>query len=149
MYEEIVASYFITLITITLLLAVFCWILHMIVTIFGYYYIEALILRQGNDQLLDDLDEGVIIKDASSDEIIYINKSAKQIGKKKSVCIDQEYEKDYTLLNELFYEDEKQMAYVDYKIFTDVYLVDTIKTIENIQAIDDYQYFKSVVDFQL
>ena len=106
-------------------------------------------MRQGNDQLLDDLEEGVIIKDASSDEIIYINKSAKQIGKKKSVCIDQEYEKVYSLVNELFDEDEKQMAYVDYKIFTDVYLVDTIKTIENIQAIDKYQYFKSVVDFQL
>ena len=118
-------------------------------TLFGKYFVQGEVLRMGNDSILDGLEEGVIIKDELTDEIIYINKAAKQMSTKKSDCSGLENEADNTLVNELFDEELKNMAYVDSKIFTDVYLVDTIKTIEVIQAINDYESFQSVIDSQM
>lgn len=54
------------------------------------------------------------------------------MGMKKVDCIGQENDTDYSCVNELFDEESELMAYVDSSIFTDVYLVDTIKTIEAI-----------------
>ena len=39
----------------------FCIIMHMIVNKVGLLYVEAEIIRTGNEQLLNDLDQGVII----------------------------------------------------------------------------------------
>ena len=38
-----------------------CWIIHMAITKFGMYLIEAEILRNGNEKLLNNLEEGVVI----------------------------------------------------------------------------------------
>ena len=38
-----------------------CFIVYLAVTKFGIYYMECDILRQGNENLLNNLDEGVII----------------------------------------------------------------------------------------
>ena len=46
-------------------------------------YAEAIILRTGNEQLLDNLEEGVIIQEKDTQEIIFMNKSAKNFQKKQ------------------------------------------------------------------
>ena len=38
-----------------------CWVVHMAITKFGLYLIEAEILRNGNEHLLNNLEEGVLI----------------------------------------------------------------------------------------
>ena len=45
-------------------------------------YVEAEILRTGNKQLLDNLEEGVIIQEKDTHEIIFMNRSAKNNQKK-------------------------------------------------------------------
>ena len=47
-----------------------------IVTKVGYIYIEAVVLRSGNEQVLDSLEEGVVILEESSKEILYYNAAA-------------------------------------------------------------------------
>lgn len=55
----------------------FCYFIHLMTSLFGKYYVQSEILRIGNESILDGLEEGVIIKDEFTNEIIYINKSAK------------------------------------------------------------------------
>ena len=54
----------------------FCYFAHLVMTLFGKYFVHSEVLRMGNDSILDGLEEGVIIKDELTDEIIYINKAA-------------------------------------------------------------------------
>lgn len=68
LYENEVYTERVILVTGIVLVAVaFCWSFHVILTFFGMYFVEAEILRQGNDQILDDLEEGVIIKEEHND----------------------------------------------------------------------------------
>ena len=41
------------------------------------FYIEAEVLRKGNNELLDNLEEGVIIFEEESGEILYHNSAAR------------------------------------------------------------------------
>jgi len=54
------------------------WILmiHLVITKVGMVYVEAEVLREGNDQTLDNLDEGVVILDEKEMKIRYFNKAA-------------------------------------------------------------------------
>ena len=58
----------------------FCtqFIIHLITTACGMLFVDAEVLRQGNDSLLDDLDEGVIIVDEATSKITFINRAAKE-----------------------------------------------------------------------
>ena len=41
-------------------------------------------MRIGNEQLLDNLEEGVVIQNEETNEIIFINEAAKRIGTSKN-----------------------------------------------------------------
>lgn len=56
------------------------WAVHILLNSFGLYYIEAEILRQGNDELLDGLEEGVIIQEEPSRQVKYANKAVRDLG---------------------------------------------------------------------
>ena len=56
-----------------LLLGLMCWFIHICVVQIGMFYVKAEILRIGNEQLLDNLEEGVVIRDEETQEIIFIN----------------------------------------------------------------------------
>ena len=45
--------------------------IHLIITKVGMLYAETEVLRSGNDQLLDNLEEGVIIFDENENNIVY------------------------------------------------------------------------------
>ena len=53
--------------------------IHLLVTKIGFIYSDLKVVSIGNEQLLDKLDEGVIILDSSSLEVLFSNKSAKKV----------------------------------------------------------------------
>ena len=59
------------------------WILicHMIFTKIGLTYVDLEILREGNEQLLDNLEEGVIILEEDTLNLFFMNEAAKTIHK--------------------------------------------------------------------
>ena len=63
----------------------------------------------GNDSILDGLEEGIIIKDELTNETIYINKSARQMGmKKEDYTVQENNDADYiSFVNELFNEESR------------------------------------------
>ena len=56
------------------ILTMFC--VHWIITKVGFLFIEAEVLRKGNEQLLDGLEEGVIIVEEQSKDILFYNTAA-------------------------------------------------------------------------
>ena len=50
--------------------------MHWIITGVGFIYVDAEVLRRGNDQLLDNLEEGVIIVEETTSDILYYNNAA-------------------------------------------------------------------------
>ena len=61
-YNESIDSHFFLNITSTMVVsALFSWIIHISIVKFNLIYIEAEVLREGNEQLLNNLEEGVII----------------------------------------------------------------------------------------
>lgn len=50
--------------------------IHLVLTKFGFLFIDAEVLRSGNAQLLDNLEEGIIILDETSKEIMFYNNAA-------------------------------------------------------------------------
>mmetsp|Transcript_7417 Transcript_7417/g.8969 ORF Transcript_7417/g.8969 Transcript_7417/m.8969 type:complete len:113 (-) Transcript_7417:2337-2675(-) len=57
------------------------FIIHTVLTKMGMLYVEAEVLRNGNDQLLDNLEEGVIIVDETANDIFYYNSAAAGLRK--------------------------------------------------------------------
>ena len=51
-------------------------------------YVEAEILRTGNEELLNNLEEGVVILDNENEEILFVNSAAKQFKFGSSVSLD-------------------------------------------------------------
>ena len=49
---------------------------HLVITKLGFLYVDNAVIRSGNEQLLDNLEEGVIIIEETSHEILYYNEAA-------------------------------------------------------------------------
>lgn len=56
---------------------------HIVITACGMLFVNAELLRQGNDALLDGLDEGVIIIDEATNKVTFLNSAAKLFNTKK------------------------------------------------------------------
>ena len=52
-------------------------IIHLIITRVGMSFVNADILSLGNEQLLNNLEEGIMILDADSQEVIFTNNALK------------------------------------------------------------------------
>ena len=53
---------------------------HVVITSAGLLFVEAEILRCGNDHILDSLQEGVIIMSIDSSEVHYLNRAARNLN---------------------------------------------------------------------
>ena len=63
------------------------WGIHMVITKVGMIYVEAEVLRLGNDQTLDNLSEGVIILKSSDLSLQFQNKAARDVKKRHSASL--------------------------------------------------------------
>ena len=74
-----------------------CWlaatlaICHFVIASAGFLFIEADILRQGNEELLNSLDQGLVIVDKDDyDNVVFLNKAAIEIksGNTQDSCLN-------------------------------------------------------------
>ena len=61
---------------------------HLIMTSAGLLFVEAEILRCGNENILDSLQEGVIILSEDTNEMHYLNRAARNISVNFSMSSD-------------------------------------------------------------
>ena len=59
------------------------FVIHMITTACGMLFVDAELLRVGNDALLNGLDEGVIIIDEGTGKVTFLNSAAEVFNVKK------------------------------------------------------------------
>ena len=77
--EEVNGHSLFTLIASMVMLAFLLWGMHLIMTKVGMIYVYAEILRQGNEQLLDNFDEGILIYAEETSDLIFANKAVKNL----------------------------------------------------------------------
>ena len=94
-------------------------------------YAETEVLRAGNDAVLDSLQEGVVILEEGAkdnDGILYSNAAAQ--GKK-----------EFSIMS-------KQFCVIDKEVFNGP-ILDTNKTIQNLEAVEDYLSITQIIAEEL
>ena len=86
------------LLTAMIFTALVITLMHILFNKMGLLFVDSEILRTGNDQLLNDLEEGVIILKEDSKKVLFVNKAAskllidinmtKEVEDRSQVCID-------------------------------------------------------------
>ena len=74
-----------------------------------------------------------------------MNEAARKVGKKNQDSqVAQIRSMDELLITEVD-QDTKLFAFVDSKHFDDVSIIDTVKTVEEIRALDDYKSIQEII----
>ena len=73
-----------------------------------------------------------------------MNEAARKVGKKNEGSQVMIQSMDDLLITEVD-QDKKLFAFVDIKHFDDVSIKDTVKTVEEIKALDDYKSIQEVI----
>ena len=86
-------------------------------------YVEASILRNGNEKLLNDLKEAVIIIDQETGLVLFVNQAAKKFNIRKNKNLEVNFTKNTD--EKIFDKKEELFAYVDMNIFRSTKLGDS------------------------
>ena len=60
-------------------LGISLWLIHLVVTSVGMTLVNAQILNEGNEQLLNNSDQGILIFDQISEELMFANKAVSKL----------------------------------------------------------------------
>lgn len=130
-----------------ILVGVMVWFCHIVVTYAGMVFIEVQIVRAGNEQILDDLEEGVIIQNPETQEVIYMNEAAKLLGRMQSG--DKFSQSIFDRLTSAEVNQENKLfAHVASKLLADGNIVDSEQIFKSIKAIDDYKSIQEIISAQ-
>ena len=99
-------------------------IIHIIVNYVGMLHVEATILRNGNEKLLHDLKEGVIIMDQETGLVLFVNQAAKRFNVRKNRNFEVNFSKTGDE-ESVFDKKQEQLAYVDMNMFRDSKISDS------------------------
>ena len=115
---------------------------HLIINSVGMLFVEADILRSGNEHLLNNLKEGVIIMDQETGMVKFANTAAKKqfkIRKNRTFAISLDSGENDHVVN----KEEKLFALVDMKIFEEK--DESSEIIKAITDINDYKSIDSII----
>ena len=122
--------------------------IHLIITKVGMLYAETEVLRSGNDALLENLVEGVVIFDENDKEIIYNNLNS-SVTERSGISSLTDFIGDRGIKPELAEmvkeKDTPSFAHIDKSIF-DALNVDTKVTIRKLNAASKYRSIQEIVD---
>ena len=122
--------------------------IHLIITKVGMLYAETEVLRSGNDALLENLEEGVVIFDEKVKEIIYNNLTSSEHEQTGSIILT-DLVRDRGIKPELAEmvkeKNTPSFAHIDKSIF-DALNVDTKVTIRKLNAASKYRSIQEIVD---
>lgn len=61
-------------------MTLYVFLVHLLVTKLGFIFVRGEILSHGNDILLDNLDEGVVIFQENKKDVVFVNASAQRLA---------------------------------------------------------------------
>ena len=123
------------------------WGIHMVVTKWGMIFVDAEVLRTGNEQLLNNLEEGVIIQEEEGQNILFQNTAAKMLNSRKQTEDDFEISLlSESLTNEKLLDREYPiLAHIPTSLFKQP-KIEVQKTFEDIKAQDSYVSIREIID---
>ena len=125
-------------------------IIHLIISKVGMIYTDAEVLRQGNDQTLNNLEEGVIILDEKDLQIQFQNKAAEACKNMKrrqdSALFDLMGDEKPTYAQMVKENSNKQFADIDIDFIRGKTIVDTQAAIDHVKASKDYKSIQEIIE---
>lgn len=118
-------------------------VFQLVVNKVGMDAVEKEILQEGNNLLLDNLEEGVIIVEENCKDVYFTNKSARNLmsSKKTASVVESADAEDV----QLFSWDTNMLAPIPRDFFTDNFNVDTTVKRTQIMQMSDYLSVKAIV----
>ena len=113
-------------------------IIHLIYTQLGFSHLGAEISRKGNEQLLHNLEEGVIILEEDFQSVLFVNKSAKQLKINES----DKHRKGEGQVT--FFKENELFALLDSSIFNEQ-TADLQQANYSIRTIKEYKSLETVI----
>lgn len=95
-----------------------------------------------NEQLLNNLEEGVIIVEKDCSSVLFLNTAAKSLASRPNFELSKASDLDDTPENYLFNWDKEMFAEMSKEIFTQDYNVDPTIAIQRINRLSEYQSIK-------
>ena len=92
--------------------------IHWVITKVGFLYTESEVLRRGNESILDNLQEGVVIFEEQSQEILYYNAAATLSHKQSDQFLSVLNQDDKPKLDKM-YENirQKRLSWIEKSVF--------------------------------
>ena len=81
--ERVDGQFFAQMFTNMIICSLCVWVAHLSLAKCGMIYCEAEVLRDGNEQLLNNLEEGVMILEEDTPNILFLNQAAKKFQSRK------------------------------------------------------------------
>ena len=115
--------------------------IHCLYSFLGYLFVDAETPRQANEQLLNNLGEGVFILEKDCSSVAFLNSAAKNFMCNPDFDVSKaEDDESGTAIdsNQLFDWDKEMFAEMDSEIFLPGQNVDTASTALKINQLDSY-----------
>ena len=119
-------------------------IIHLIITMVGMIFVNADILSLGNEQLLNNLEEGIMILDEDSQEVIFTNNALKQLQMAEdetlsmtNITVEGSHQLNLS-------KDDKLFAQIDTSLFK-ITPIDSASVITRIQDLQDYASLEQII----
>ena len=114
--EEVNALFYVEVIGGTIWQITNFLLIHFIITSVGLLFVSSEILREGNEDILNNLKESVILAEKDTGKIVFANSSAKRLNKQLmeelNISLYEAEGEDFTI----FDRTEKQFALVNMKV---------------------------------
>ena len=123
---------------------VFCIMVHAVMNKLAFVFIEVEVIREGNDELLNSLEEGVIIVEDDCSEVCFLNSAAQHLMTSPNFDVSKASEAE-TQTDQLFAWDKKILAKIPEGFFTDSYNIDTSTKLQQIDNLSNYTSIKDIV----
>mmetsp|Transcript_27432 Transcript_27432/g.36695 ORF Transcript_27432/g.36695 Transcript_27432/m.36695 type:complete len:177 (+) Transcript_27432:477-1007(+) len=119
--------------------------IHLIISKVGMLFVETEVLRSGNEKILDGLEEGVVIVEEDSHDILYYNAAASS-RKRSKKGTDKEFKTNEKLAMKdmLKAKERKRFAKIDKSIFLGA-VVDTNATLKKLNEANNLMSMQEII----
>ena len=117
------------------------FVIHSFVTLVGFLFVKSEIQGLGNEKLLNNFQEGLIIAQKDSGKLLFANKKAESLNKYLHEELSTEENKQHF---SVFERSEKQFAQINPSMLKDCKL-DSEQILDGLDSLKEYISFEQVI----
>lgn len=129
----------------SLWLSVNCYGIHLLMSIFGYFFVESEVAHMDDAKLLNNMKEAILIVDDVDGNVLFRNNTAKQLN----TMLTSEESMSLFSKENLFDKNQPLFALIDRSMFNTIANLDHAKIVGGVLAQNDYLSMQDIIRGQL